>query len=279
MPWSPLEPARNRLKGAKLGHDTVDVIKACPVTAAQIQPGLLSVGFGWQLNLFDGLESDLHYLFSDPSRCRLPESRRPDEIPQPKVVVGSDDERHAVVSLLHQRGVVAATSSILFLGSGDVRCSRALPESTSQESVCRTDVPCFASLWTAGPPMQSRSSFSTISMRWLVPQASCDWLFSRTKSCCTTPRIWSAPSTCSCCLSHGGRTVLLPVPLTGQLLGFPPVLNDTSRRESCPWAPQPFSSIGTAGVCSVDFSLLSLPALLGCPRRPRSVQGAQCLLL
>ena len=67
------------------------------------------MGFGGQLDLLDGLESDLHYLFSDPSRCRLPDSRLPDEISQPKVMVESDDEWHAVVSLLHQRGVVAAT--------------------------------------------------------------------------------------------------------------------------------------------------------------------------
>ena len=97
------------MKGAKLGYDKVDVIKACPVTAAQIQPGLPPVGFGGQLDLLDGLESDVHYLFSDPSRCRLPESRLPDEIPQPKVMAECDEEWHAVVFLLHQRGVVAAS--------------------------------------------------------------------------------------------------------------------------------------------------------------------------
>ena len=139
----------------KLGYDKVDVIKACPVTAAQIQPGLPPVGFGGQLNLLDGLESDLHYLFSDPLRCRLPESRLPDEIPQPKAMVESDDGWHAAVSLLHQRGVVAATK----LDSVPRVQGRALLQGAfgvhKPSKFLSADVPCFASLWIGGSQMQS----------------------------------------------------------------------------------------------------------------------------
>ena len=64
--------------------------------------------------LLDGLEGDLRFFFSDPARCRLADEHLPDEIPQPKIMVESDEAWHEAVELLYRRGVVDAveTSSI-----------------------------------------------------------------------------------------------------------------------------------------------------------------------
>lgn len=109
LPLAPTESIATRTTGGTGDYFKEDVVKACKVTAEQVAPGLPPEGFGGRVPLLEGLSGDLHWYFSDPERCRLPPEQMPSEIPEPRVMVESDEVWEAVVKLLADRNIVTWT--------------------------------------------------------------------------------------------------------------------------------------------------------------------------
>ena len=84
-------------------------MKACPLTPEQVKPGLPPSDLGGRLPLLEGFSGDMHWYFSSLSRCRLDEADLPADIPQPKVMVESDEAWVVVVSLLRDHSIVSWT--------------------------------------------------------------------------------------------------------------------------------------------------------------------------
>ena len=82
------------------------MVKACPLDAAQLAPGLPPEGLGGRLAMLDGLEGDLAYYMGDPAHCLLAGEEVVRPIPQPRVMVESQEVWAKVVSLLHKHGVL-----------------------------------------------------------------------------------------------------------------------------------------------------------------------------
>ena len=91
---SPSLPLREQGKGvpdsAYVGKE-VEIIKACPLADAQLAPGLPPEGLGGRLLVMEGLEGDMAYYMSDPAHCLLPEQDVSRPMPEPRVMVESQE--------------------------------------------------------------------------------------------------------------------------------------------------------------------------------------------
>ena len=106
VPCSPAEPFGQRLGTKRPDYLGNAVLKAYPLTAAQVEPGLPPPGLGGRLWALDGISGDLQYFVEDARRLLLPEDQLPDEIPQPRVMVESQEEWELIVTLLYKAGIL-----------------------------------------------------------------------------------------------------------------------------------------------------------------------------
>ena len=106
LPKSPTTPLVERIGEGRLNYHGNAVLKAAPLTAAQIRPGLPPQGVAGKAKALDGLGGDTRHFMEDPARLRLPDDMVTRPIPKPKVMVSCQAEWEVIVQMLFEAGLI-----------------------------------------------------------------------------------------------------------------------------------------------------------------------------